>query len=151
MEKKITKIDKFDAAIAVLKEADAFGSVEFLEEEKERYLARQAKAKERNAKKKSEADKMIEVVEKVMEQFSEPVTRTEITEAVIAADVEGIVDVTEAKVGNRLTKLVKAGKVVKESKTIDKKRKMVYVLAAFDGDEDASSETDLEQKLKLLS
>ena len=151
MEKKITKIDKFDAAIAVLKEADAFGSVEFLEEEKERYLARQAKAKERNAKKKSEADKMIEVVEKVMEQFSEPVTRTEITEAVIAADVEGIVDVTEAKVGNRLTKLVKAGKVVKEPKTIDKKRKMVYVLAAFDGDEDASSETDLEQKLKLLS
>ena len=151
MEKKITKIDKFDAAIAVLKEADAFGSVEFLEEEKERYLARQAKAKERNAKKKSEADKMIEVVEKVMEQFSEPVTRTEITEAVIAADVEGIIDVTEAKVGNRLTKLVKAGKVVKEPKTIDKKRKMVYVLAAFDGDEDASSETDLEQKLKLLS
>ena len=49
MEKKITKIDKFDAAIAVLKEVDAFGSVEFLEEEKERYLARQAKAKERNA------------------------------------------------------------------------------------------------------
>ena len=146
MEKKITKIDKFDAAIAVLKEADAFGSVEFLEEEKERYLARQAKAKERNAKKKSEADKMVEVVEKVMEQFSEPVTRTEVTEAVIAADVEGIVDVTEAKVGNRLTKLVKAGKVVKESKTIDKKRKMVYVLAAFDGDEeaDASSETALE-------
>lgn len=150
MEKKITKIDKFDAAIAVLKEADAFGSVEFLEEEKERYLARQAKAKERNAKKKSEADKMVEVVEKVMEQFSEPVTRTEITEAVIAADVDGIVDVTEAKVGNRLTKLVKAGKVVKESKTIDKKRKMVYVLAAFDedGDEeeavDASSETALE-------
>ena len=133
MEKKITKIDKFDAAIAVLKEADAFGSVEFLEEEKARYLARQAKAKER---------------------FSEPVTRTEVTEAVIAADVEGIVDVTEAKVGNRLTKLVKAGKVVKESKTIDKKRKMVYVLAAFDGDEeeavDASSETVMEQKLKLL-
>ena len=144
MEKKITKIDKFDAAIAVLKEVDAFGSVEFLEEEKERYLARQAKAKERNAKKKSEADKMIEVVEKVMEQFSEPVTRTEVTEAVIAADVEGIVDVTEAKVGNRLTKLVKSGKVVKESKTIDKKRKMVYVLAAFDGEADASSETDLE-------
>ena len=148
MEKKITKIDKFDAAIAVLKEADAFGSVEFLEEEKERYLARQAKAKERNAKKKSEADKMVEVVEKVMEQFSEPVTRTEVTDAVIAADVEGIVDVTEAKVGNRLTKLVNAGKVVKESKTIDKKRKMVYVLAAFDGDEeeaaDASSETALE-------
>ena len=146
MEKKITKIDKFDAAIAVLKEADAFGSVEFLEEEKERYLARQAKAKERNAKKKSETDKMVEVVEKVMEQFSEPVTRTEVTEAVIAADVEGIVDVTEAKVGNRLTKLVKAGKVVKESKTIDKKRKMVYVLAAFDGDEeaDASYETALE-------
>ena len=144
MEKKITKIDKFDAAIAVLKEADAFGSVEFLEEEKARYLARQAKAKERNAKKKSEADKMVEVVEKVMEQFSEPVTRTEVTEAVIAADVEGIVDVTEAKVGNRLTKLVKAGKVVKESKTIDKKRKMVYVLAAFDGEADASSETDLE-------
>ena len=150
MEKKITKIDKFDAAIAVLKEADAFGSVEFLEEEKARYLARQAKAKERNAKKKSEADKMVEVVEEVMKQFSEPVTRTEITEAVIAADVEGIVDVTEAKVGNRLTKLVKAGKVVKESKTIDKKRKMVYVLAAFDGDEeeeevvDESSETVLE-------
>ena len=148
MEKKITKIDKFDAAIAVLKEADAFGSVEFLEEEKERYLARQAKAKERNAKKKSEADKMVEVVEEVMKQFSEPVTRTEVTEAVIAADVEGIVDVTEAKVGNRLTKLVNAGKVVKESKTIDKKRKMVYVLAAFDGDEeeaaDASSETALE-------
>ena len=148
MEKKITKIDKFDAAIAVLKEADAFGSVEFLEEEKERYLARQAKAKERNAKKKSEADKMVEVVEEVMKQFSEPVTRTEVTDAVIAADVEGIVDVTEAKVGNRLTKLVNAGKVVKESKTIDKKRKMVYVLAAFDGDEeeaaDASSETALE-------
>ena len=144
MEKKITKIDKFDAAIAVLKEADAFGSVEFLEEEKERYLARQAKAKERNAKKKSEADKMVEVVEEVMKQFSEPVTRTEVTEAVIAADVEGIVDVTEAKVGNRLTKLVKAGKVVKESKIIDKKRKMVYVLAAFDGEADASSETDLE-------
>ena len=146
MEKKITKIDKFDAAIAVLKEADAFGSVEFLEEEKERYLARQAKAKERNAKKKSETDKMVEVVEEVMKQFSEPVTRTEVTEAVIAADVEGIVDVTEAKVGNRLTKLVKAGKVVKESKTIDKKRKMVYVLAAFDEEEvaDASSETVLE-------
>ena len=87
---------------------------------------------------------MVEVVEEVMKQFSEPVTRAEVTEAVIAADVEGIVDVTEAKVGNRLTKLVKAGKVVKESKTIDKKRKMVYVLAAFDGDEDASSETVLE-------
>lgn len=146
MEKKITKIEKFDAAIAVLKDAKALESVAFLEEERERYIARQTKAKERNAKKKSEADKMIEVVEEVMKQFPEPVTRTEITEAVIAAGVE---DVTEAKVGNRLTKLVKAGKVAKESKTIDKKRKMVYVLAAFDSDEeevvdDASPETAME-------
>ena len=98
----------------------------FAENELEQLDKKAAKAKERAAAKKAEADVLLEAVKEVLGDEFE--TRDVIAERI---DME---DATVAKVGARLTKLVNEGFAVKEDITVegtDGKKKKVkgYKLA----------------------
>lgn len=80
-----------------------------------------AKAKERAVAKQEEADELQVVVESLL--TNEPQTRDEIT-----AQIEGE-DVSVAKVGARLTKLVKAGIAAKTEVTVGEKGKTRKIMA----------------------
>ena len=90
-----------------------------------------AKAKERAAAKKAEGDELTDVVYGVLtDEFK---TIAEIAEAVAAELGEDAGDVTTAKITARLTKLGKAGSIVKEQIAVEvegkKSKKMGYALA----------------------
>lgn len=127
MEKqvKVLKAEKFAQVIAVLEGAEKPELVEFIEAELARHVAKQEKAKERAAKKRAESDVLVDVVYDVLVELGEAATRDEVT-AKVAEVYEGELEITAPRVGARLTKLVEEGKVEKESKTINKARKMVY-------------------------
>lgn len=96
-----------------------------------------AKAKERAAKKKAEADELTDLVYSVMtDEFQ---TGADIAAAVLAKLPEDT-DVTAAKVTARITKLVNAAAVVKEQMTVEvegkKSKKMAYKLADGQGVEE---------------
>lgn len=135
-EIKVLKAVKFAQVIAVLAEQEQTELVEFIQAELDRHNARQEKAKERAAKKRAESDVLVDVVMQAVENIGKQATRDEIT-AEVEAIYEGEIEITPNKVGARLTKLVEAGKVAKEQKTINKSRKMVYCVAgAATEDED---------------
>ena len=127
MEKtvKITKKDFYGALIELVEGMETVGAYdakdvqEFLKKQVEQIDAKAAKAKERAAKAKAEGDELTKAVEAVI--TAEFQTADAITEQV---DFE---DVTKSKVVARLTKLVAAGKIVKEQiKTEDGRKIMAY-------------------------
>lgn len=127
MEKtvKITKKDFYGALIELVEGMETVGAYdakdvqEFLKKQVEQIDAKAAKAKERAAKAKAEGDELTKAVEAVI--TAEFQTADAITEQV---DFE---DVTKSKVVARLTKLVVAGKIVKEQiKTEDGRKIMAY-------------------------
>ena len=81
-----------------------------------------AKATETAAEKKNELDELCEVVKSIL--GTEPQTADN-----VFAQVSGGEDVTIAKVRARLTKLEKAGIVVKSDIKVDGKTKKAYALA----------------------
>ena len=101
--------------------------VEFCEKEIAALDSRAAKAKERAAAKREAGDELqTAVLAALTDEFS---TRAEVTER-----VEGIQDVTVAKVGYRLTQLVKNGQAVKDEASVTgedgkAKKATVYKLA----------------------
>ena len=133
-EIKVLKAEKFAQVIAVLEEQGQTELVEFIQAELDRHNARQAKAKERAAKKRAESDVLVDVVMQAVENIGKKATRDEIT-AEVEAIYEGEIEITPNRVGARLTKLVEAGKVTKEQKTIDKSRKMVYCVAGTENED----------------
>ncbi len=92
---------------------------------------RNAKAKERAAEKRAEADKLLEVVFNYV--TDEPQSRQDIFDAIVANEPEW----AEAKLGQvgfRLTSLVNAGRVVKAEASVPgadgkAKRVVIYTLA----------------------
>ena len=126
---KITKAQKFEMIEEILGNIDGENVdmlIEFVQGEKAALARKAAKAKEKAAEKKTEIDELGEVVLGVLN--AEPKTRDE-----VFALVE-FEDVSLAKVGARLTKLVDAGKVVKsEVKGVTasgkKTTRMAYALA----------------------
>lgn len=140
---KITKKQMYEGMIAYFRGEDTEIAEEAFAEFCKAQIAdldkKAAKAKERAAKKKAEADELTELVHSVMtDEFQ---TGAEVAAAVLAKLPEDT-DVTAAKVTARITKLVNSGAVVKEQMTVEvegkKSKKMAYKLAEGQGVEDDS-------------
>ena len=133
---KITKAQKFEMIEEILGTIDGENVdmlIEFVQGEKAALARKAAKAKEKAAEKKTEIDALGEAVLGAL--TTEPMTRDEVFELV--KDVED--EVSVAKVGARLTKLVEAGKVekseVKATTASGKKTtRMAYTLALIDAE-----------------
>ena len=144
MEKtvKITKKDFYGALIELVEGMETVGAYdakdvqEFLKRQVEQIDAKAAKAKERAAKAKAEGDELTKAVEAVI--TAEFQTADAITEQV---DFE---DVTKSKVVARLTKLVAAGKIVKEQRKVDDRKAMCYKIAGADVETEDVVEDDGE-------
>ena len=108
---KTTKKDFYNAIIAAMETGncplDPAEVIAFCEKEIETLATRAAKAKERAAIKRAEGDELQAAVLAAL--TDEPATRQEITDR-----IDGGEDVSVAKVGYRLTQLVKNGQAVKE-------------------------------------
>jgi len=111
---KITKKDYYNAIIALARGEDVTVDVDsivaFCEKEINALATRAEKAKERAAEKRAEGDELQAAVLAAL--TDEPATRQDVTDR-----VEGE-DVSVAKVGYRLTALVKQGLAVKEEMSI---------------------------------
>lgn len=146
MEIKVTKKMKYEAMVAYfqgeeteLTEADF---IQFCQEQIADLDKKAAKAKERAAAKKAEADELTEVVFGVL--TDEYQTIAQIAEAVALALPEDAEEVSAQKITARLTKLVKAGDVDKEQVTVEvegkKSKKMGYRVAGAVDAEDSDEE-----------
>ena len=128
---KITKAQKFEMIEDILGNVDGENVnmlIEFIQAEKAALARKAAKAKEKAAEKKTEIDELGEAVLGVL--TAEAKTRDE----VFALVEDFSEEVTLAKVGARLTKLVDAGKVVKSevkgtTASGKKTTRMAYALA----------------------
>ena len=134
---KLTKTQKFEMIEKILsgiqsEEYDVPMLVEFVQEQIDALARKATKAKEKAAEKKVELDELAEVVLSML--TTEPQTRDEIAEQISGEDV------TVAKVGARLSKLVALGKVEKSevaatSASGKKTTRMAYALAPVEVDE----------------
>lgn len=127
MEKKMTKKEMFEKIMAAM--ATDVEVVEFCEKEIAALDKKAAKAKEAAAKKREEADELLEVVKSIL-------THDFQTLGDIAAQIEGE-DVTVAKITHKMTKLIKAGVAVKEEVSVvgadgKKAKRMAYKLQDCD-------------------
>lgn len=133
---KITKKQMFEGMVAYFRGEDTDISdaqfAEFCEAQIADLDKKAAKAKERAAAKRAEADKLTEVVfDTLTDEFK---TIAEIAEAVAGVLTEDeAAEVSTQKITARLTKLVKAGEVEKEQVTREiegkKKKSMGYKVA----------------------
>ena len=121
---KMTKIDCFEQLADIVEASDVENKediLKFIQSSIETLENRKRAAQERAEKKKNEPDELADAVKAVLS--------TELQTADdIAAQIEGE-DVTKQKVVARLTKMVNAGTVRKDSvKTDDKRKVMGYAL-----------------------
>ena len=133
---KYTKSQKFADIEAILSQVetpdyDVAVLIEFVQGEQAALARKADKAKVKAAEKKTERDELCEAVAAVL--TAEPQTREQITE-----QIEGD-EVTVAKVGARLNKLVAAGDAVKTevasvSASGKKSTKMAYSLPSADAE-----------------
>lgn len=117
---KITKRERFETIAAMAKEMmnegigdyDFEGIVEFCEAEVEALANRAAKAKERAAAKRAEGDELQATVLGVLTDI--PQTRQEVFD-----QIDGGEDISLAKIGYRLSSLVKSGKAIKSEVVVE--------------------------------
>lgn len=138
MENRITKTQKYQMIKEILDQVqtDAYDVsmlIEFVKGEQDALARKAAKAKEKASEKKAETDELGEAV--FAKLSDEPMTRDQV------ADLFNDEDITPAKVGARLNKLVALGRVVKgevaaTSAAGKKTTRMVYSLPV-DSDEAA--------------
>lgn len=121
---KMTKIDCFEQLAGIVEASDVENKediLKFIQGSIETLENRKRAAQERAEKKKNEPDELAEAVKAVLSEELQ-------TADDIAAQIEGE-DVTKQKVVARLTKMVNAGIVRKDSvKTDDKRKVMGYAL-----------------------
>lgn len=119
-ETKITKVE----ILGMIKDACADNDVivNYCDKEIAALGAKAEKAKARAAEKKAAGDELRAIVKSVLTK--EPV----VAETVLDA-IDGVDDLTVAKVRARLTQLEKAGEVVKTEITVNGKKRMAYALA----------------------
>lgn len=121
---KMTKVDYFEQLAGIVEASDVENKediLKFIQGSIETLENRKRAAQERAEKKKSEPDELAEAVKAVLSEELQ-------TADDIAAQIEGE-DVTKQKVVARLTKMVNAGIVRKDSvKTDDKRKVMGYAL-----------------------
>jgi hypothetical protein len=132
---KMTKAQKYELIESILETVDNENAemlIEFCTAERNALAKKSAKAKEKAAEKKSELDPLALAVLNAV--TAEPQGRETITDAVVFDD-----EVTVAKVGARLTKLVEQGYVVRSevsatSASGKKTTRKAYALAPADAD-----------------
>lgn len=114
---KITKRERYESIMALCETVGAVegfdmdGIVAFCQKEVDALAARAQKAKDRAAEKRAEGDELqAAVLEALTDELA---TRQEITDR-----IDPSYEASVAKIGYRLTSLVKAGKAVKEEITI---------------------------------
>ena len=121
---KMTKVDYFEQLAGIVEASDVENKediLKFIQSSIETLENRKRAAQERAEKKKNEPDELAEAVKAVLSEELQ-------TADDIAAQIEGE-DVTKQKVVARLTKMVNAGIVRKDSiKTDDKRKVMGYAL-----------------------
>ena len=121
---KMTKVDYFEQLAGIVEASDAENKediLKFIQGSIETLENRKRAAQERAEKKKNEPDELADAVKAVLSEELQ-------TADDIAAQIEGE-DVTKQKVVARLTKMVNAGIVRKDSvKTDDKRKVMGYAL-----------------------
>ena len=121
---KMTKVDYFEQLAGIVEASDVENKediLKFIQGSIETLENRKRAAQERAEKKKNEPDELAEAVKAVLSEELQ-------TADDIAAQIEGE-DVTKQKVVARLTKMVNAGIVRKDSvKTDDKRKVMGYAL-----------------------
>lgn len=121
---KMTKIDCFEQLAGIVEASDVENKediLKFIQSSIETLENRKRAAQERAEKKKNEPDELADAVKAVLSEELQ-------TADDIAAQIEGE-DVTKQKVVARLTKMVNAGIVRKDSvKTDDKRKVMGYAL-----------------------
>ena len=121
---KMTKVDYFEQLAGIVEASDVENKediLKFIQGSIETLENRKKAAQERAEKKKNEPDELAEAVKAVLSEELQ-------TADDIAAQIEGE-DVTKQKVVARLTKMVNAGIVRKDSvKTDDKRKVMGYAL-----------------------
>ena len=121
---KMTKVDYFEQLAGIVEASDVENKediLKFIQSSIETLENRKKAAQERAEKKKNEPDELADAVKAVLSEELQ-------TADDIAAQIEGE-DVTKQKVVARLTKMVNAGIVRKDSvKTDDKRKVMGYAL-----------------------
>ena len=121
---KMTKIDCFEQLAGIVEASDVENKediLKFIQGSIETLENRKRAAQERAEKKKNEPDELADAIKAVLSEELQ-------TADDIAAQIEGE-DVTKQKVVARLTKMVNAGIVRKDSvKTDDKRKVMGYAL-----------------------
>lgn len=121
---KMTKVDYFEQLAGIVEASDVDNKediLKFIQGSIETLENRKRAAQERAEKKKNEPDELADAVKAVLSEELQ-------TADDIAAQIEGE-DVTKQKVVARLTKMVNAGIVRKDSvKTDDKRKVMGYAL-----------------------
>ena len=121
---KMTKVDYLEQLAGIVEASDVENKediLKFIQGSIETLENRKRAAQERAEKKKNERDELAEAVKAVLSEELQ-------TADDIAAQIEGE-DVTKQKVVARLTKMVNAGIVRKDSvKTDDKRKVMGYAL-----------------------
>ena len=121
---KMTKVDYFEQLAGIVEASDVENKediLKFIQSSIETLENRKRAAQERAEKKKNEPDELADAVKAVLSGELQ-------TADDIAAQIEGE-DVTKQKVVARLTKMVNAGTVRKDSvKTDDKRKVMGYAL-----------------------
>lgn len=104
--------------------ADNAEFVEYAENELAKLANKNAKAKERAAAKKEAGDELRAVIEEILKNATEPMTREMVLECIDNADE---LDLTCAKVGARITQLVQLDLVHKTTVKVGDKSKTAYV------------------------
>lgn len=122
---KMTKVDYFEQLAGIVEASDVENKediLKFIQGSIETLENRKRAAQERAEKKKTEPDELSDAVKAVL-------TNELQTADAIAVQIEGE-DVTKQKIVSRLTKMVNAGTVRKDTvKTEDKRKVMGYALA----------------------
>ena len=135
IEERMTKAQKYELIESILETVDNENAemlIEFCVAERNALAKKSAKAKEKAAEKKSELDPLALAVLNAV--TAEPQGRETIADAVIFDD-----EVTVAKVGARLTKLVEQGYVVRSEVSVisasgKKTTRKAYALAPTDAE-----------------
>lgn len=138
MTKKITKRENYEALLALLPEmlnAELINEemdarlAEFLNKEIETLDKRAASAKKYAEKSKAKADELAEMVETVLMNENRVMTIPEIVETALAHEAN--CGATPQKVAYRLTKMVEAGRVAKETVSVKEEGKNARKVNAY--------------------
>lgn len=137
MANKMTKRDYFEQLKTIVLEDVTEGSLDadqagelvaFLDGQMEQITAKAEKAKERAAAKQAEPDEIYDSLVRIFENIEDDAW---VTAETLAAEI-GTIDgeaVSRQKVTARLTKMVRAGMLEKETQTFEKRRLTVYRMA----------------------